>query len=72
MMAKVISVVVGVALVGRTAPNSVLQVIGSVEQVIWIQDRGQGGSSPPLPFSHEIENIKQSSHHVQHNYFGGH
>lgn len=49
MMTKIISVVVGVALVGRTVPNSVLQDIGSSRKSNLNSGLRVGGSSPPLP-----------------------
>lgn len=48
MVTSFIQVVMGVALVGRMVPSSILLDIVLIELVIWIQDRGRG-SSPHSP-----------------------
>ena len=50
MMTRFIQVVMGVALVGRMVPSSMLLDIALIEKVIWIQDRGQGSSPYSPPF----------------------
>jgi hypothetical protein len=50
MMTQFIQVVMGVALVGRMVPSSILLDIALIVKVIWIQDRGQGSSPYSPPF----------------------
>ena len=50
MMTSFIQVAMGVALVGRMVPSSMLLDIALIEKEIWIQDRGQGSSPYSPPF----------------------
>jgi hypothetical protein len=49
MMTRFFQVVMGVALVGRMVPSSILLDIALIEVVIWVQDRGRGSSPCKLP-----------------------
>ena len=57
MMTSFIHVVMGVALVGRMVPSSILLDIAIIELVIWIQDRGRGSSPHSLLFRKQVIQI---------------